>query len=65
MPTHDEAHELAMEQALARYRPDEGWTHHAVVVTELLADDLKLALEALGGDDLPPISTDDSSERVM
>jgi len=53
MPTREEAYELAMGQALARYRPAEGWSRHDVVINELLADDLQLALEVLGMDDLP------------
>ena len=65
MTTREEAYELAMRQALARYRPGEGWSQHDVVVNELLADDLQLALEVLGMDDLPPVSADDSSEQVM
>ena len=65
MTTCEEAYELAMGQALARYRPDEGWSQHDVVVNELLADNLQLAHEVLGMDDLPPVSADDSSEQVM
>lgn len=65
MPTREEAYELGLRQALDHYPVEDGWSRHDVVVNELLADDLKQALYALGENGPAHAAPDASSESVM